>query len=86
MDIYGGQVGYMSQKANLFNGIIGKNLSRMNEPDADEVVKYLNLQRFILRLPKGYDTEISSEVSLSGGQIQRIALPVRYTEIQKFYF
>ena len=76
MDIYGGQVGYMSQKANLFSGIIGKNLSRMNEPDADEVVrvsKLTGIHEFILRLPKGYDTEISSEVSLSGGQIQRIA-------------
>ena len=52
----------MSQKANLFSGIIGKNLSRMNEPDADEVVrvsKLTGIHEFILRLPKGYDTEIS---------------------------
>ena len=75
IDIYGDQIGYMSQRANLFSGIIGKNLSRMNEPDAKEVVrvsKLTGVHEFILRLPRGYDTEISGEVSLSGGQIQRL--------------
>ena len=67
----------MSQRVNLFTGLISKNISRMKEPDADEVVrvsKLAGIHDFILRLPMGYDTVVTTSDSLlSGGQIQRIA-------------
>ena len=77
LSTYHDQLGYVSQRVNLFTGLISKNISRMKEPDADEVVrvsKLAGIHDFILRLPMGYDTVVTTSDSLlSGGQIQRIA-------------
>ena len=62
----------------LFGGTVAENIARMGEPDATQVItaaQRANVHDLILRLPKGYDTEIGEAgQALSPGQRQRIAL------------
>jgi ABC-type protease/lipase transport system fused ATPase/permease subunit len=62
----------------LFSGTVAQNIARLAEPDAAEVIRAAqeaHVHELILRLPKGYDTEIGeSGHALSPGQRQRIAL------------
>jgi PrtD family type I secretion system ABC transporter len=71
-------IGYLPQHAELFNGTVRQNIARMSEGAFEDVVAAANragVHETILRLPQGYDTEISDdEIILSGSERKRIAL------------
>lgn len=77
--VLGGYFGYLPQSVTLFDGTVTDNIARLSAaPDAAKVVaaaKAAAAHDMILRLPNGYDTDITAAgCRLSGGQIQRIGL------------
>ncbi len=73
------QIGYVPQRALLFNGTIRENiLFGSQSADGERLERTLQLAQakdFIARLPDGLDTRIGDNgVRLSGGQRQRISL------------
>jgi len=72
-------LGMVLQDVNLFTGTIKENI-RYGKPEAsdEEVInaaKLANAHDFIMRLPKGYDTELSGDGgSLSQGQRQLLSI------------
>jgi PrtD family type I secretion system ABC transporter len=73
-----GSIGFVGQSIELFDGTVAENIARMSRPDSEAVLaaaRAAGAHEMILRLPKGYDTEIGDAgANLSAGQRQRIAL------------
>ena len=71
--------GVVSQQSILFNDTIKNNIlyGRVNLGDAEvmRAAEIANMHKFIMGLPRGYDTVVGERgVLLSGGQCQRIAI------------
>ena len=75
----GQHIGYLPQEVVLFEGTVAENIARFSpaarDEDVVEAAKRTGAHEMILRLPGGYDLQVSAGgAALSGGQRQRIAL------------
>jgi PrtD family type I secretion system ABC transporter len=75
----GRHIGFLPQDVALFRGTVAENISRFSSlKNAERLIaaaREAGVHELILRLPKGYETEVGDGgLMLSGGQRQRIAL------------
>ena len=77
-DLLGRHCGYVPQDIRLFPGTVAENIARLGACDDALIVEAARIagaHEMILRLPRGYDTDIDpGSPALSGGQRQLIAL------------
>ena len=71
-------LGYLPQDVELFDGTVAENIARFGELDSTKIIdaaQRAGVHEMILRMPKGYGTQIGpAGTVLSGGQRQRIGL------------
>lgn len=71
-------IGFLPQHTELFAGTVRENIARMDEGNFDDVTdaaKLVGIHDNIVRLPDGYDTQISGDTfGMSGSERKRIAL------------
>jgi len=74
----GPHIGYLPQTVQLFPGTIAENIARFGDLDSGRIIaaaKRAGVHDLILRLPKGYDTEVGQhKATVSLGQQQLICL------------
>ncbi|MBL8699314.1 MAG: type I secretion system permease/ATPase [Alphaproteobacteria bacterium] len=74
----GEHVGYLPQSIDLFGGSVAANIARLRDATPESIVAAATLagvHELILRLPKGYETDIGEAgARISAGQRQRLAL------------
>lgn len=78
-DQLGQHIGYLPQEIELFQGTVGQNIARMQEPDSEKVqqaAKLAGVHEFLQNLPQGYQTLVGGEtgIGFSGGERQRLGL------------
>lgn len=77
-DTLGGHIGYLPQSVTLFRATIGQNIARLSDnPDPQKILeaaRKAGAHEMIKSLDEGYDTQISNDGRLSGGQRQLIGL------------
>ena len=70
--------GYLPQDVELFAGTVAENISRLSEAKSADVIaaaRLIDLHETVMRLPRGYDTNIGEGgARLSGGQRQKLGL------------
>ncbi|MDX1810787.1 MAG: type I secretion system permease/ATPase [Gammaproteobacteria bacterium] len=79
----GKYIGYLPQDVQLFGGTVAENIARMNKDanvsDIIAAAKLVGAHDLILRLPKGYETQVGEAgLALSSGQRQHIGLARAY--------
>ena len=74
----GRHIGYVPQENEFFEGTIAENIARLDQVDAEKVVKaaqLVGIHELILSFPQGYDTVLGENGHvLTGGQKQRLAI------------
>ncbi|MDM3871338.1 type I secretion system permease/ATPase [Porticoccus sp. W117] len=73
----GQYVGYVPQDVELLPGTVGENIARMSDAEPEAIfaaAQRAGAHEMILKLPQGYDTQLTSSGQLSAGQRQLIGL------------
>ena len=73
------KIGYVPQRAVMFNGSVKYNISygdkKVSEKDMKNAARIAQASEFIDKMPNGYDANVSSGgTNISGGQKQRLAI------------